>query len=70
MKKKYEAVGKYLADLLRTAGLALVLFSGLGLALKRAEAIDHLPITIAFGVVGAAMIVLGSVIVLISTVDE
>lgn len=44
--------------------------SGLGLALKRAEAIDHLPITIAFGVVGAAMIVLGAVIVLISTVDE
>lgn len=70
MKKKYEAVGKYLADLLRTAGLALVLFSGLGLALKRAEAIDHLTITIAFGVVGSAMVVLGAVIVLISTVDE
>ena len=70
MKKKTEALGKYFADLLRTAGLALVLFSGLGLALRRDEALDHLPITITFGVIGGILIFSGATIVLISTLDD
>lgn len=69
MKKKGEAVGKYLADLLRTIGTAMLLFSGFGLALDREEALTKLPETIAFAFVGILFVVAGALIVLLSTIE-
>ncbi|WP_422452225.1 hypothetical protein [Endozoicomonas sp. ALC066] len=70
MNKKKEAVGKYFADFLRTVGSALLLFSGLGIALDRTEAVNNLLETVASGVLGAVMLFLGFVIVLYSAKED
>jgi ascorbate-specific PTS system EIIC-type component UlaA len=70
MNKKQAAVGKYFSDILKSVGLALVLFSGLGMALQRKEAILNLTLTISMGVIGGLFIIAGAIIVLHSTDND
>lgn len=70
MQKKKEAVGKYFADFLRTTGIALTLFSGLGLLFSRAEVLNNIVYTVALLVLGIVFVVAGALVVLTSTLDD
>lgn len=70
MNKKKEAVGKYIADFLRTIGSAMGLFAGLGIVLDRPEALNNLLATVTIGFIGAILVIIGTIIVLLSTQQE
>ncbi len=70
MKHKAEAFAKYVADFLRTIGIALILFSGIGIMFERAEAMTNLANAVTIGVLGFVFVVAGGIIVLISTIEK
>ena len=70
MKQKVEAFAKYVADFLRTVGIALILFSGIGIMFERAEAMANLAQAVTIGILGFVFVVAGGVLVLISTIDK
>ena len=71
--KKKEAVAKYFSDFLRTIGTAMMFFSILGILLDRPEVVasaSSLAMTVAIGVFGLVSVGFGSIIVLLSTLEE
>lgn len=70
MNKRQEAVGKYIADFVRTLGIGLMLFAIIGIAMDREEVLANIAGTVTFLVIGGVLVVVGVIIVLLSTISD